>query len=183
MYYRISDDMHLNGRWHLGAVCNDEGFVDYEFTMGRPARIRGRPIVELQYPGVPLDFSLTGFNVPVVSARFAEGVKPVVKDDIEFIPTQVGDRHGYEIMNVLRLVECIDESRSEFTKWTEKDERPDLLGHYQMVPKLRIIPENIPPDLHIFRIKYWDVVIIVSDVFVEAARSIAAVGMRLKLVD
>jgi hypothetical protein len=177
------DDMHLNGRWHLGRVFNDEGCDDSDFTMGRPAQIRSRPIVGLSVPGVPLDFSLTGIAVPVVSARFAKAVKPVVGDDVEFIPTQVGDRHGYEIMNVLRLIECIDESRSEFIKWTEKDHRADLAGEYRSVPKLKIVSENIPPDANIFRIKYWDVVIVVSDVFVEAARSIAAVGMRLKPLD
>jgi hypothetical protein len=182
-YYRITDDLHLNGRWHLGDVCNDEGFVDNEFTMGRPAQIRSRPIVELQYPGVPLDFSLTAFNVPVVSVRFAETVKPVVGDDVEFISAQVGDRPGYEIMNTLRLIECIDESRSEFIKWTEKDHRADLAGQYRAVPKLKIASERIPSNINIFRIKYWEVVIVVSDVFVEAARSIAAVGMRLKPLD
>jgi hypothetical protein len=183
MYYDLTDDMHLNGRWHLGRVFNDEGCDDSDFKMGRLAQIRSRPIVELSVPGVPLDFSLTGINVPVISARFAEVLRPVVGADVQFIPTQVGDRHGYEIMNVLRLIDCIDESRSEFIKWTEKDHRADLAGQYRAVPKLKLASERIPSNVNIFRIKYWTVAIIVSDVFVEAARSIAAVGIKLKPLD
>ena len=176
-YYRIRDDMSLSGRWHLSTVSSDDGCDDSDFIMGRPASIRTMPVVEVQRPGLSLDFTLTAFNVPVISPRFSDTIRRIVERHAQLIPIRVGAREGYEILNAIRLVRCLDEGRSEFLKWTAEDGRHDLLGHYKMVTRLRIVPEQVPPGLDIFRIEHWEVPLIVSQAFVDAIPTTELIGI------
>lgn len=81
------------------------------------------------------------------------------------------------VLNALRMVRCIDESRSEFDKFTEDDPvRPDLAGQYSSVPKLIIDPKLIPPDAHFFRIQDWEVALLVSEAVKDAMERVGCVG-------
>ena len=182
-YYRVLDDLHLKGRWHLSAPVNDEGCDDSDFTMGRLTQIHSKPTVDIRVPGIPMDFTLTSFDVPVVSARLLKEIKLLCGTDVQFVPVQVGNRDGYTILNAIRVFRCLDESRSEFTKWTEQDGRPDRLGQYQMVTRLRIDSNRVPPQVHVFRIEGWYVPLIISQAIADAVMSINPVGVVLQSVD
>ena len=182
-FYDLFDDVYALGRWHLHDPITDEGCEPYEFRVGKPASIRTRPGIAIHYMGAPLDFTLTGFAVPVASPRLADAFAQVAGPALQCIPVRVGSREGYKILVATRLVRCLDERRSEFLKWTEADGRPDRMGGYRMVTKLHIDTTVIPPDTHIFRIAGWRVALIVSNKMAEAAKAIGATGLKLTPVD
>src|SRR5438034_2725256 len=66
--------LELPGRWYLGFGYDQEGkeYFGDEFTLGKPYDIRGPLLIERQYPGVPLDFTFAGVDMPVVSKRVGE---------------------------------------------------------------------------------------------------------------
>ena len=66
------------------------------------------------------------------------------------------------ILNVVNLVKCLNEDQSSFTKWTEEDGRPDRIGDYRMVTKLRIDPKAAAGN-RLFRVRGWEIALIVND--------------------
>lgn len=181
-YYDVVDDIYIPGRWHLYDPINDEGCDPYDFTAGKPARILSKPDIEVQVPGTALDFTLTAFAVPVASRSLAEAFGQIAGTDLQRIPVRVGSREDYEILVATRRVQCLDEQRSDFIKWTEADGRPDRIGQYRSVPKIRLNATLIPPGTHAFRLEGWRVVLIVSREMMEAAKAINAVGPKFRPV-
>jgi hypothetical protein len=178
-YFELRDDMYLPDRWHLDDPETDEGCDPYDFRRGVPMRVRSTPNVAIKVPGVPLDLTLTLLDVPVATHRVAEVLSKVAGADVQRIPATVGSRAGYEIINVCRLIRCLDERlTTSFTKWGLEDERPDRLGRYRNVTNLMIDPQLVPPSTHLFRIEGWDIPIIASSKVMEALLSIGAVGPK-----
>jgi hypothetical protein len=159
-YYRLVDDVHLPERWHLGEVEFEDG-VFRDLLAGE--RIVGVPSasVRASAPGRELQFCLTSFAVPVAVTPLAVAMAMLAGQDLQRIPVGVDGTIGFEILNTTRKVRCLDELRTEFTKWTLADHRPDLAGQYRAVFDLHV--RDIPVDAHIFRIDGWNVGLIVSD--------------------
>jgi len=98
-----------------------------------------------------------------------EKVKNLVsEDEVQYIRVKLEeDRYSdtnYYLMVVNEEIECVDEDRSLFLKW-EKDNgtRPDLAGEYKSFEKMVLNPTDIPKGADIFRIKKYDIVIVVSE--------------------
>jgi hypothetical protein len=117
--------------------------------------------VAILYDGEPTDFSFASDEVPIVARKFSKLIETVARDQIQRIPAEI-ENHGaeYDIVNALNQVDCVDETKSRFTKWTEGDKRPDKIGDYKMV-KL-VIDASRTRDLEIFRPKGWRISLIVS---------------------
>jgi len=88
---------------------------------------------------------------------------------------------GYEILNVIRVEDCIDEKHSVFTRYEAKHGRPDLLGQYFMILKLRIDPSRVHGS-HIFRLQDWEITLVVSDVMKSSLESINNSGILFEEV-
>src|SRR5690606_11731371 len=132
-YYKLVDRMDVPGRWHIGVLVDDEGW-EPSFLAG--ARFVGRRLTASDDgSGSAVDFSLTSFGVPIVSEGLRSDLESLAGDDVQWVPVSVSGRVGYFVLNVLRLVRCLDESRSEFVKWTVGDGRPDRVGGYRSVSK------------------------------------------------
>lgn len=86
-------------------------------------------------------------------------------------------------VNLLRVVRCIDEDGSSFTKWTKDDHRADLAGQYRQVGKLVLDERSIPDDAHLFRIDGWKVQRIASRAVKEVMESEGARGAKLTGVE
>jgi len=176
-YFKLFDDMVTPGRWELGDVLAQDGS---EPDLDRGRRFEGpRPLVaEVFKEGRALDFCLSSFNMPIASVRLANAVSAVAGADVQCIPIMVPGQVGMMmVLNSLRVVRCIDESRSWFDKYTKDDPvRPDKAGKYRSVPKLIVDPKIIPPDAHFFRIKDWEVVLLVSEAVKDAMERVGCVG-------
>lgn len=140
-YYRIVDDLSVPNRWFVGAPVSSTGEeVDPRtFTKGIRVENIEALIAPLRHPGVPLDFASADFGMPVVSDRVGNVLTSVVPDAVQLIPVAVeGAPTGYQIMNVTRRVQCLDEDSSDVEWWTEADGRPEKAGQYRAIRELRV---------------------------------------------
>lgn len=130
------------------------------------------------HSGRPLTFTLTSFAVPIASAPLVKVFEQVQGELVQCVPIHIDGCSGFEVVNPLRVVDCLDEKHSEFIKWTTRDHRADLAGSYRQVTKLVIDPGRVPDDLHAFRIKGWEIVFVVSAALKSAMESAGCFGAR-----
>jgi hypothetical protein len=181
-FYRVLDAVEHPGRWHLRAPVTAAGeAVDpWQFTQARPLHDLPPLRVSVRYPGVPLSFTFAGFDIPVVSQEVQAALAGV--GALQWVGVEVGDAPGasdeYLILNVLQKARCLDETRSQFTRWMPHDGRPDRMGSYRMVTQLAIDPERAPGD--VFRVDGWEVALIVSDAVRSALEPFS--GIRFERV-
>jgi hypothetical protein len=181
-YYELEEDLYIQGRWQLDGPIDDEQRDERDFRQGRRVELRGSLRAPIITQGIALDFTQTVGVVPILSGRIANAIRDIIKDHTQLFPVQIDGHHGFEVLNVTRLVHCVDEERSDFLKWKEEDKRPDLLGHYRMIRRLRLDPARIPQTLHVFRIMGWELPLIVSQAFVDAILPLNPIGPKLELV-
>lgn len=177
-FYDLADDVAVPRRWHLGA-CK-RGAVDVSDALwdGRVIANPGRINVALSRKGLALDFCITSFCVPVARLAVADAIEHAANGDVQRIPVQVAGHEDFEVLNSVRVVRCLDEGRSVFTKWTKDDHRADLAGRYRMVTRLKILSEHVPADAHFFRVEGWLVALIVSEKVKEAMETTGCLGAK-----
>ncbi len=166
-YFEISPDFTLFAdQWFLNdpVAANGERVEADVFIDGVPYRGPIPVRVAIGNPGREVQFSLSAFDMPVVSHAVANAVRRIAPDDAEFFPVEIADAKGsYEIMNVVNLRDCLDEARSDFTIWTEEDGDPSLTGRYQMLIKT-VIDTQRAGGAHLFRLSKSGLELFVSDV-------------------
>jgi hypothetical protein len=162
-YYRLFDDLYIPNRWHLGDIVSPDGddpFLNTNTIYNGPIPLD----CELYKKGCALPFCFTCLGIPVASEEITKAICDIAKHDVQCIPTNISGKCKAMVINVLREVECLDENRSEYMKWTKDDHRSDLAGQYRMITRLIIDPTVIPEDAHMFRVKGWVAIIVSSDV-------------------
>jgi Immunity protein family (Imm11) len=165
-----ADHARFPDKWFLDEPLSAKGDeIDArEFTEG--ALYQGIPParVPIGNPGQEVAFNLAAFDMPVVSTRVAEAVSRIAADDVQFFPVEIpGAREEYQILNAVHSLDCLDETRSEFTRWQEGDHRSDLIGQYRMISTIRIDPARTR-NHQLFRIKNWPMALLVSEKVVNA---------------
>jgi hypothetical protein len=160
-YFRLTDDVALRGRWHLGELVFPGG-KELDLLSGKKTGI-DRLRVVVQKNGEPLDFSLTAFNLPVVSDRTARVVAGLAAGTVELIPADLGTSSPFWVLNPTEQVNCLDESATHWIKWHPEDGRPELVGQYRSVTGLKVAKERVPAGLAMFRVWGWPVALIVSE--------------------
>ena len=181
-YYRLEEDLHIKGRWQLDGPIDDDHRNENEFWQGLTIELRGILRSPLWHTGIPLDFTMTVSAVPVLSDRLVTVLQPLLRSCAQLFPLDIEGHKGFHVMNTTALIDCFDEKKSEFIKWTEFDGRPDKTGDYRMVSRLRIDPNRVPKEMHAFRIKGWKIALIVSQAFVDAILPLNPTGVKLELV-
>jgi hypothetical protein len=203
-FFELEDDLHTRGRWYLNRLtdCNGVELDSREFQYGKVVDL-GPPIeaktwkegiqVAAQPPlkvmldpkreGLPLDFTFTNANMPVAVSKVAETLAIVSARDIQRVPVLVEFREEqYEIINVISIIDCIDAQRSEITYYTkESTVRPDMAGEPEMILNLTIDPAKVG-NHHIFRLKGWTMVIVVSEVIKDAFESMKVSGVTFRQI-
>jgi hypothetical protein len=178
-YYDVFMDPALTEVWFLnepmaadGQIIDPRRFAEgLLYTGPTPAKVR------VKYPGPAIDFHFGALDMLVVSGRIARIIQALAPDDVQLFPVRLDDRDcGYEILNVTQLITCVDESRSMFTKWVEVDNRPDKMGMYRSIPRMRLLPASCKGHA-IFRIWGWDVVFVVSEQLKDALEQARCTGI------
>ncbi len=174
-YFDLFDEMALEGRWHLGRLLTAAG-EPVNFRFGTRSDISGGLTTEITHGVRQLAFCLTSFGDPVVSEDLGAAIQRIAGEEVQLIPLEISKGiGGYVILNATKSIACVDESRSRFLKWTEKDERPDLLGSYRQITQLRVNFARIPPSTNVFRIQGWEVALVVSE---DVKREMERVGCK-----
>ena len=166
--------LHGIGRLHVGEVFLPDGTE----WLTNGIRLDGaEPLrADVYHVGVVLDFCHTTFGAPIATKAIAVAVSSIVGVDVQCIPITISGQTGRVVLNALRSIRCVDESRSEFDNWTEQDERPDKLGKYHYISRLVLERNAIPPDAHFFRVKDWTICLIVSEVVKDAMERVGCYG-------
>jgi len=185
-YFDLSDDVYLTGRWELGKLTDPEGGKEvwpWLFKKGEPVLFPKSPVGPVRSPGRPLDFSHAAFGIPVVHARVASIFTEMAPADVQLVPVDIeGQSDPYFILNVIRVVKCIDDQASaEVRYWTEEDGLPEKVGRYSSVSGMRIDPTK-PCDAKVFRTWGWQVALIVSEDIKVALERAGATGLKFKEV-
>jgi hypothetical protein len=174
----ITDDENYPDVWLLGDPASDDGRPVYASTFTGAERYSGPAPrkVSIKHPGRPVAFHLGSFHMPVVTDLVAKVIRGIAPADVEFFPVTVGSlRVTYQILNVLRSEVCVDENRCTAMKWLPEDGRPDRLGSYKRVFPL-VIKRGSYGD--IFRVKGWEVALVVSERMRAALETIDELGIE-----
>ena len=181
-YFDLTDDMRDPGRWLLGDAVDESGqeINPWQFGKGLSLDLKGTPRFAQYHPGHALDFSLAGVGVPVVHGRVAAVFERLgLQQQVQLFPAQVeGQAEPYFILNVLRIIRCIDDARcEEVLYWKPEDGRPEKVGQYRNVAGMRIDPTQVG-NAHIFRPWGWRVALIVSEHLKQAMEAEGITGLR-----
>jgi len=166
-YFELEDDMRIRGRWLLHNPIDGNGqelwhgqfFDGLELSIQLPLRI------DMFDRGQALDFSTNAFGVPVIHGR----VKAVfeqsgLQDQMQLFPISVeGQSDPYFLMNLLRVIRCIDDERcKEVAYRTVEEGYESRIGEYRKVVDMRIDPSKVG-GVEIFRPWGWQTTLIVSE--------------------
>ena len=186
-YFKLSDDMSLQGRWLLRDPTDSQGQkVDdpWQFKAGGSVAIEERLKIPIYHPGSLLDFTLTDVGgAPVVHKRVASIFAELAPDDVQVIPVDVDVLlEPYCILVATRLIRCIDDNASEEVRyWKPEDGRPEKVGKYRAVYGMRIDPTKVG-DAKVFRTWGWTGALIVSEDLKEALEYAGVTGCQFKEV-
>jgi hypothetical protein len=181
-YHELFFDSRIRDQWVLAEPTNEHGeeLDPWQFFTGRPIVLAGTPRISLAVPGRALDFSFTTLSIPLVHGRLVPLFKGLgLQQQMQLLPVQVvGQTEPYFIINVLRIIRCIDDARCERVEyWRPEDGAPDRVGDYRLVRGLRIDPSQVG-DADILRPKGWSSVLLVSERLKQALEDHRIGGIR-----
>ena len=176
-YFSVREDISLQRNWFLDRLFDGSGteLDSRAFTYGHPLVISPKlrvssfndhTIAKVSPPlrvslfkkkkGEPLHFTFTNADVPVVRSHVGELLEAVAGAGIQRIPVLVEPgTEGYEIINVVSLVDCMDTERSKSGWYCDgNDGLPNLADGPEVITDLAIDAKRAG-DHHIFRVKGW----------------------------
>jgi hypothetical protein len=184
-FYRLVADPRAATRWYLKSPVDAAGneLDPRIFTQGVRVGPQPQLTLPLRRRGDEVDFNFCDFDMVVVPSVLSAQLDAFVGSAIQRIPVTIeGQSEGFEILNVCDLVQCVDESRSLLTKWTADDSRPERIGQFRMIAKLKI-DRTAASGHHIFRVAGWPIALIVSEDVKKLLESRRVSGLEYQRVD
>ncbi|MGO4330015.1 DUF1629 domain-containing protein [Cupriavidus sp. 2TAF22] len=186
-FYKIGLDFNFPDQWHLEQPVDNTGqeVVAGGFGLGKPWDTKIPLRSRIYHPGHAVSFSLSGLGDYFVKKTLMDTLLAALPEGtVQAVPVEIeGVGEPYEILNVLDIVDCVDETRtgfSMFPRWTEDDGRPDKIGDYR-IDILRIDPARAAGH-GLFRTKGWLVGLVCSERIRDLLMAQGATGIRFTLV-
>ncbi|WP_093525628.1 imm11 family protein [Stigmatella erecta] len=179
-FFELADDVNVPHRWHLDMPTNShsEQVDDGQFRIGAPVHVKERLRIPIEIAGKPLDFTEAGIRIPVVHVRVASIFAELAPDDVQLLPVDVdGQPDQYFILVATRLIPCIDENASRFSR----PGVPDPVRRYSIMYALRTDKSKVG-SAKVFRCEGWPGPLIVSGEIKDALDRMAATGTRFEEV-
>lgn len=178
-YYNLLDDLEIPNRIHVGEVTIPSGLEVRNFD-AREVNDLDVCHGQVTQKGLFLDFFMTSFGIPIFSERVSAILRPSIGADVDFVRIKLDESIlNYYLLKTHEQVDCLDEVNTKaHTKWQESDGRPDKTGQYRMVYGLKINSASISKKSHVFRIKKWNVALIVSELVKEAMENAQSLGAK-----
>lgn len=172
-------------RWQLTIepeLENGEWWDVWAYSRGQPAQPPPYPFTVFA-PGPKSELNIMTFGIYLVSQRVADVIERLAHDEIQLIPaTLEGDPDRWLILNTLSIVDCIDYQRSIIDSYYPDDfHDPAKAGKPRGIVKLVIDPEKVG-DHQIFRVKKWNVAMIVTEHLKTLLEESWAIGLRFEEV-
>lgn len=177
-YFLLEDDMsmRMQGRWYIGRVTLPDGsepYLNAGVRLDEPRWLHA----SITHIGRVLEFSHTSFGVPLSTPALADALVEAAGSDIQIFPITIAEQSGMMVLNATRSIRCVNEKHSKFQKFTEDDTvRPDLAGQYRYISRLVLDKAAIPSDAHFFRIKDYEIALIVSEAVKNAMERVGCYG-------
>jgi hypothetical protein len=88
MHSRLIDDATIPGRWHLGEVFESDR-IRNDLSVGHQVVTSESLTCWITHNGMPLDFCLTSFGVPVATTRLAQVISLKAGSDLQRLTVQI----------------------------------------------------------------------------------------------
>ncbi len=179
-YFRLTLEVEIKGAWYLSEIVDEQGkeVLASRFNHGKVFDFAKKLTVLPNVVGNPVDFRETSFAAPIVSSAFVAVVESFDPTAIQRIPVIVApSTTGYEILNILTMLECLDYELTDVERYTNEYVFPEKLGQIKSLLNIRIRPE-VAEGHHIFRLAEWWVVTIVSEALKNALEEKRFTGMK-----
>ena len=175
-YYDLDWDPDFPNPWWLGEVeCETEPLDCRVFTYGVRQAMSGPLSVAVTDGGIALDLTFAAFSVPIVTREVGDIFEHYAPDAVQRLPVRVGDvPNKYEVLNVTRTVDALDRARAGYQLWKPEDGRPDKVGMFLQVHRM-VFQRDMQPPPHLFRVKGWEIVLVVST---ELMNALGGAGLR-----
>ena len=164
-WYRITSGEASRGAWFLDDPIDENAIVmdPRRYTEGRNAESPRPAYVPIYRNGYAASFSMGSFDIPVVSGPVAETLRQHCPDSVQLLPVLIpGQRDIYYIANFLDLLDCVDEERTQVSRWELGDGRDDRIGEYRVLMDITLC-QRVCEGNHAFRIRGWEICLVVSD--------------------
>ena len=164
-FFRVTDNLSLPGRWHLKSPLLPSGkeLDPRAFTQGQAVDVPLPLRLPLRKAGRPLDFTLADFGMPVAVSALATRLDELAPGALQRIPIIVeGHSASYEVLNLLRTIQCLDEQATKIEWWQPIDGRPDKVGQYKTVIDEVIDASKVAAE-QIFRLAGWRTIMICTE--------------------
>lgn len=128
--------------------------------------------------GPEVDFSFGFGGMPVVRRALASGIMRAAPDEIQLVDVVIGESDtDFVILNALKLVDCIDESRSITTPLSDAQRAYGRTGKYSMVARVHLLSDSVG-DAQFFRLTEWPMALMASEQVVNVLQEFEATGVR-----
>lgn len=195
-YFEVGEDMgrRIPGRWTLGYIEDEDG-NPLPLSYGIP--FHGKPLDGGAPDGSEsTDYSEAGYSVPVVRAQLAKAIAAAARADVQCIPIKLEGFSGFVVLNVLRVVDCIDVEKSGFRRLSDEEFKEQSEGcpeEYRCPEvysygrggrdgvRVYIDGSRVPDDAHIFRTKGFESKLVVSERIKEVMERSGSIGAKFML--
>lgn len=176
-FFRILDDLSLKNRWFLSSINLRNHSEIWKFVQaGYISKPQKGLKIDILEQGNSLDLTMCDFEVLIANQKAASLFS---EDDVQKIPILINSiEEPYFIIVIKNELDCVDREKSEYLLWKEGNEiRPDLAGTYQVISKL-ILDTSVIGDMNIFRVKGYNVALIVSEKIKNQFDAMKLTGIR-----
>lgn len=183
-YYIATFDGRILDQWHLSAPIDRFGnkIRASKFTVGRECDGAAPAEVPIYQASKSLQVSFGDEKMVVVSAQAKTAILAVEARDCQFFKVRIpGIPEPWFLLNAIVLVDCFDEKRSVSERQEPTDGNAPHDVEYDMVAKLVIDPARVG-DHDLFRVRGWDIDLIVSDRVKAALERLPSHGVLFKCV-
>ncbi len=190
-YFEIKQDMgrRIPGRWTLGFIDDKDGNA-LPLSYGIP--FHGKQVDGDVFAGSEsTDYSEAGYCVPVVRAQLAKAIAAAAGAYVQCLPIKLEGFRGFVVLNVLRVVDCIDVAKSGLDRLSDEEiaeERSEGCPEEYRYGRggsdgvrVYIDGSRVPDDAHIFRTKGFESTLVVSDRIKEVMERSGSIGAKFLL--
>lgn len=153
------------------------------FADGRVLPDLGPIKTQISHPGTRRAFVFSVIEkAPIVSEAVANVFRTLAPDEVQFLPVSIdGESEPYFIVNVTKVVDCIDEARCQEVQHYPEGSFPEYAGEYRWIYGLRIDPAKTE-GARVFRLKKFKTALIVSEDIKVTLERVGNLGVSFERV-